>query len=279
MACDQFEAILAIIDKLDPPQRQRKLSNRVALRAVLHVLQNCSTWRAFKSDGIHYTTLQKRFFTWVDKGVFEHVRDQAIHDYCSHNMEGCRTLLTDCTMIKNAAGRDCLGRNHYDRSRLATKMSMICTTDRVPLAYCFVPANVNDVSTVDTVVERLPQILHKDGRRRYIMVGDKGYVMNDEKKASMQQKHRIKMVHPYRRNQTKKNTQKERALLRRRAPVEHVFCRLDKFMRLHIRRDHYIKSFAAFTDLALAILAMEETQKYKKSSWKKHIKDVFSWCV
>jgi transposase len=64
---------------------------------------------------------------------------------------------------------------------------------------------------------------------------------------------------PAKRNSLNKvRTKKERAQLRRMHCIENLFCRLDKFKRLHVRRDKSIASFEAMHQLAFCLLVINK---------------------
>ena len=79
-------------------------------------------------------------------------------------------------MINNIHGRDCVGKNHYDRNRLGTKMSCIVDRNRIPLSITFYRANYNDSLTTISSVNSMNCPIKKDRRTRTnILVCDKAY--------------------------------------------------------------------------------------------------------
>ncbi len=156
-------------------------------------------------------------------------------------------------MIKNYKGIDCKGRNHYDRNRQATKISIICDQNKVPVSVSFYGANIHDTKTIDESIKNINQNIFTDKRRVINIVGDKGYIINDGHKKIIYNRHKINIVTPYRKNQNKKNTKYERQILKDRYKVEHLFNDLDKFKYIKDRQNKYIKYYESFVYLALLI--------------------------
>ena len=91
------------------------------------------------------------------------------------------------------------------------------------------------------------------------MIGDKGYVSHAVAEAL--KKRGFKLLTPAKRNAIKrKRTKKERDQLRRRHSIENFFCRLDKFKRLHVRRDKTIVAFEATHQLAFCLLIINKME-------------------
>ena len=76
-------------------------------------------------------------------------------------------------MIKNIQGVDCVGKNPTDRGRLASKLSVICDCDQVPVSACFFPANKSDVTTTIDTVDSIACKIRKDNRYHNTLVADK----------------------------------------------------------------------------------------------------------
>ena len=120
-------------------------------------------------------------------------------------------------------------------------------------------ANVHDVKTIETSLQGLSCKIRHDRRFKVNLVGDKGYIINPTKKDDMLRTHKMKLVTPYRSNQTIQSEAKtpyDRLLLKQRYKVEHLFCRLDKFIRLRSRVDRYIDNYKAFNLIAMTSITI-----------------------
>jgi transposase len=71
---------------------------------------------------------------------------------------------------------------------LATKLSVICDQDQIPVSACFYPANVTDVTTTIQSVNEVECNVRKDGRYSNVLVGDKGCISTAVKEALRQRR-------------------------------------------------------------------------------------------
>ena len=257
-----IEAISAVIDRLDPPKRSRKLSNQKVVESVCLLLHKGIAWRDLRLFGVSYSAVYKRYHSWVRRGVFKAAWSTLLQEYSATRLAAdahwFKELFIDSTMIKNVYGVDGLGKNPTDRGRMATKLSVICDQDQIPVSACFFPANVTDVTTTIQSVNEVECNVRKDGRYSNVLIGDKGYISTAVKEALRQR--RICLLTPAKKNaKHKKRSTLERARLKRRHCIENLFCRLDKFKRLHLRQDRCVCCFEAMHQLAFCMLILRKT--------------------
>lgn len=267
MNSQHLDAISSIIDTLDPPKRSRKLSNRKVIELVCLLLHKGMAWRDLKLFDVSYSAVYKRFHNWVRRGVFKMAWSKLLHKYSASRLttdvHWFKELFIDSTMIKNVCGVDGLGKNPTDRGRMATKLSVICDYDQIPISACFFPANVTDVTTTIQSVDAVECSVRKDGRYSNVLIGDKGYISTVVKEALRQR--RICLLTPAKKNaRNKKRNKLERSRLKRRHCIENLFCRLDKFKRLLLRQDRCICCFEAMHQLAFCVLILRKTSEKKR---------------
>jgi len=154
-------------------------------------------------------------------------------------------------MIKNYKGIDCLGRNHYDRNRKGTKLSIVCDKNKIPLSVSFYGSNIHDTKTIDNTLKNINTEIFADRRKTINIVGDKGYIINNEHKKIIYNRFKINLITPYRKNQNKKNTNNEKQILKKRYIVEHLFNDLDKFKYIKDRHNKFLQYYESFLFLAL----------------------------
>jgi transposase len=257
--------IVNIVNELDPPVRKRRLTNEDALAAIYFMLRTGVPWRDVQifTRNCSASAVYKRYRSWVASGVFEKVWKELVKHYSEQRIRSdanwFHDLFIDTTMIKNVGGVDGLGKNPTDRGRLATKMGAIVDSAGIPVAIEFFSANRNDVTTaLDTVAAigcpiRPEGWLGPDKRFKNTLVGDKGYVskkLRDALKPSG-----IRMLTPNKKNsRCKKMHHDDRVRLRRRLKVENLFCRLDKFKKIHCRHEKSLAAFRALTYFACAMM-------------------------
>jgi len=147
-----------LIDAYDPPKRYRKVKTSVVLNCVLNVL-NGWTWRDIRKMNICPSTIYRRFKLWTKNNILKNVWIHLLKEYSEKKLRGnplhFKELFIDSSMIKNISGHECLGKNPTDRGRQATKLSVICDTNQVPISACFYPANKSDISTAMETVESI----------------------------------------------------------------------------------------------------------------------------
>jgi putative transposase len=207
-----------------------------------------------------FHAVYKRFRRWKELGAFEKIWIHVVNEYSDqqliNDVNWFKTLFIDSTMIKNVGGCDELGKNPSDRGRLATKMSIICDVDEIPISCSFYPANKNDILTVEESVEKIACRIKWDGRIVNTIAGDKAYVSR-----TISQKlrnHNIRLISPPKKRSPRVLSNSDKTILKSRCKIEHVFCRLDKFRRIHCRHEKNLNSYAALNFLAMAIIVCKK---------------------
>lgn len=255
-----IDLIVALIDALDPPKRRRKVSNREAFDVICIVLHTGLSWRSLTE--LKFTdrpfAVQKRFRRWVQTGVLETVWKQVLSTYSASRLRNdahwFKELFIDSTMVKNICGEDGTGRNPTDRGRQATKVSVICDNDMVPVSCCFFPANIHDTKTLVQTVAAIGCPIKRDGRYGNVLIGDKGYVSKELVRTLALDK--IKLLTPTKQNarHRPKMTQADKGRLKRRHKIENLFCRLDKFKRIHNRMERKVAQYSGFLNVAMILI-------------------------
>ena len=252
--------VLSIIETLDPPLKKRKVENSFCMEQILKLLKKGLGWRDCGTKEASYSTLYKRFASWNSKGVFKQVWKCLLDLYVEKKLRASKTwfktLFIDSSMIKNIRGSDCKGRNHFDRNRYATKISIVCDKKGTPVSSSFYPANLHDVNTLETSLKRIDLDLLPDKRCLYTLVGDKGYIISHEKKEHLRFCYRTRMLTPFRKNQNKKLNKNEIGLLKNRLVIEHLFNKLDTFKKIKTREERWLNTYEGLNYLAIAILTV-----------------------
>jgi transposase len=156
-------------------------------------------------------------------------------------------LIADTSYVKNVHGRDVLGRNHTDRGRNATKVSLISDSRSVPIALAFHRGNRNDCRTLAHIlaVAARKSCCIEDHRSLH---ADKGY----DSTACRNACRRFGLDAFIPRKGTSESWNDVRYA------VEVSFSRFDKFRRIILRYDFSITSFKSFHFLAAACLVARE---------------------
>ena len=177
--------IISTIDSLDIQKRTRKLSTKDALECILYLYKTGIQWRYVPFDNVHYTTLYKRFIKWCRLDVFKNLWAQFLNIYTKRKMtidkSWFKVLIIDSTSIKNVSGVDYIGYHPKEPSKKATKVSVLCDKAKVPVALEFFPANIHDVKTIKSTLDKLTSFkMLKDKRHKQTLLGDKGYITKEK---------------------------------------------------------------------------------------------------
>jgi len=220
---------IQFIDMKSTNKRRYKYSTEYCLQQICYVLQTNVSWKYLFTD-CHYSTIFKRFQYWTRLGIFESFYEHILTLYVSKQLTNdpshFKTLYIDGSMIKNRRGVDYTGCNHYDRHRQATKINVICDNNEVPLVAVFTPANISDnVSIEPCLIKLKTERLRLNNKYNHILVGDAGYIKSKKFKDDLYNQYKVKLVHPYRNNQTcneqdKLNVKAEKTKERFQAKIE-----------------------------------------------------------
>lgn len=103
-------------------------------------------------------------------------------------------------------------------------LHLAVSPEGIPLQFTLLPADVDETKVLEEAF--------LDPLRGYEIGTDKGYIVKAEKKAKLWQDLHITLIHPFRQNQLKKNTVREKAFLKKRGVIERVGGWLDGKLRL-----------------------------------------------
>jgi putative transposase len=258
-----------------PVGRPRKLSDDDALNSIFFVLETGCQWRnAPPPPGVSWQTVYDRFRYWTKHNVFEHAFNDLVKWYLkvSPRVRGGNrdVLCVDTTYVKNVFGLrgEVLGRNHTDRGRLATKVSMACDSTGTPICFRFHPGNRNDIRTLgcllDEGVRKLKTVNFPTQFRS--LYGDRGY--DSANCRSIAQGHGLDTVIPRRRSggapaRMRGVVEEQEAT---RYVVEQTFGIFDLFRRLKVRYDGLAPTFKSFHFMAAGLIGGQRMGKQVKSA-------------
>ena len=250
--------------------RPQKLSDEGALESIFHVLETGSQWRSARTPpGVKWQTVYDRFRKWSSHGVFEKSFHDLVKWYLkvSPRTRGGRkdSICVDTTYVKNVFGRkdQILGRNHTDRGRKATKVSIACDSKGTPLCFRFHPGNRNDIRTLGCLFEEGVRKLKsvKFPSQFKEVFADRGY--DSENCRSIVRSHGLEPEIPKRSRRGQGQGHVRRDINRRwrvdegektRYVVEQTFGIFDLFRRLKVRYDGLASTFKSFHFFAAGVL-------------------------
>ena len=203
---------------------------------VFLLLRTGMQWRELRPENASYVTVAQTMHKWIRKGIFENVYAKVLKLYVKHHPP--TYYCVDSSYVKNAYGRDIVGRNPVDRGIKATKFSVITDQNGIAHACHLAPGNIPDVklfgSTLATMLSKLQSLE---------ILSDKGY----DSKANRN----ICRVYGLKDRIARRKCKIGRRMNSKRVVVENIFAWLDKYRRLLYRYE--VKSV---TYLSLSFFAL-----------------------
>lgn len=252
---DFLDEIVSFIDTESTNKRKYKIDNRYCLEQVCYVLTTGICWKDLICPICHFSSIYKRFRYWVKLNIFEKIWVRLNQLYADKQLESdpyhFKTLFIDSSMIKNHLGVGTTGFNHFDRNRKATKLSVICDENKVPMASAFFKAGVADCKTIECTIKAIKSKLRRNKKYRHILAADKGYIINKKDRKDLYSKYGIQLVTPSRKNQIIKTSEIDKMHLKHRYKIENVFCRLDQFKRIKCREERLLECYAELNYIAM----------------------------
>ena len=236
--------LLRVAIQVDAPKsrgRPRALSTIESLDRIMYVCRSGCQWSQLPTDKCSYKTIHRRFINWSKSRLFESAFRNLATAYVAANNNA---LIVDTSFVKNVYGSQVTGRNHTDRGRNATKVSLLCDMRGVPLEVQYHMPNKHDGTTLRHLLDNASQHLNKSLASHRELYADKAY--DSITCRSTCQRHGLIALIPHRGSRDN--------LGARRYIVETVFARLDKFRRVILRYDAKMHSFRSFHSLACCSL-------------------------
>lgn len=209
---------------------------------MFKVLRTGCQWRELASNLVSPKTIHNYFRRWSEAGIFK-TAYQKILAYVRRQKPDLYYAV-DSTLIKNIGGRNCLGGNHADRGRNASKISVIVNNNGIPLNIKIFPGNRHDSILFRSTIENsLVRLTH-----RLPVHADKAYDNRPCRKV-LQDNHLNDAI-------LKKRVYNSPILQKNRLVVEHFFAWLKMYRRLILRYDHKVSNYLAFVYLASSSIAL-----------------------
>lgn len=146
-----FDAIVGLLpERVDTHPlgtHRRRVSDRLCFRGILiRLVTGCSweTVEAILDHQVSDTTLRSRRDEWIEAGVFDRLRDQAIDAYDRIIGLDLSEVALDGSIHKAPCGGEDTGKSPVDRAKLGWKWSIAADTSGIPVGWAIGGANRND---------------------------------------------------------------------------------------------------------------------------------------
>jgi transposase len=215
--------------------RPRALTDKEAFAALFKVARTGMQWREIHSS-VSYATVFRRVQSWAKVGVVMGAYRDTLRTY--NKLVPTRHYCIDSSFKKNVFGRQCVGRNHTDRGRLALKLTVV--TDQAGVVYGMRadPGNRNDVILLQRALESMLTSIES-----LPIYADRGY----DSKANR----RICDAHSLRDRIFRRKTKTTRKENAKRVVVEHTFAWLQQYRRLLLFYEQTPTMYLLFAFVAL----------------------------
>lgn len=230
------------VDVISHRGRPRSLSTIETLERILYVCRTGCQWSQLPLPGcVSYKTVHRRFMEWSRKRVFEDSFKNLSATYVQRQQ---MHLVVDSTFVKNVYGKEVIGRNHTDRGRKATKISLLTDVAGTPLVATYQFPNKHDSTTLKHLLDAAQNVLPHSLSHHSALYADKAYD-SQTCRLTCSLKGLIPMI-PRRRSADRLGSV--------RYVIETTFGRLDRFRRIIMRYDSTIHAFRSFHSLACCCL-------------------------
>jgi transposase len=172
-----FEPLLpATVDDHPLGCHRPRASDRLCFRGILIRLVTGASWvdiEAILDFQVSDTTLRARRDEWIDAGVFEAFKDEALAAFDRIIGLDLDDVALDGSLHKAPYGGEGTGPNPTDRGKLGWKWSVASERHGVPIGWVIDGANRNDVRMLEPTLEAIIRIgLHLDIDTMHL---DRGY--------------------------------------------------------------------------------------------------------
>lgn len=231
--------ILAGAAEAAPPARTgrpRALSDSQVSTLLFKLLRTGCQWRELECGTASFMVVYRRVQLWERMNVIENAYQRALKTYSK--LRPPKRHLMDSSHVRNRHGRQPhTGRNHVDRGRQGTKVSVVTDDARIVYGVHLAPSNRPDVVLLDQTLDS--RWVKLDGIELW---ADRGYDSraNRQRCADRNVKDRI----------FRRKTKTTRMSNAKRVVVEHVFAHLQGMRRLSFRYEQRQEMFRLLFILA-----------------------------
>ena len=163
------DAVWAAVEALLPPHddvhplgcHRPRVADRLCFRGILIRLVTGASWvdiEAILEHQVSDTTLRARRDEWIDAGVFDALKDEALDAFDRIIGFDLDDVALDGSLHKAPYGGDGTGPNPTDRAKLGWKWSVAAEGHGVPIGWAIDGANRNDVRMLEPTLEAVAEL-------------------------------------------------------------------------------------------------------------------------
>ncbi|WP_203962222.1 IS5 family transposase [Actinocatenispora thailandica] len=169
---------------LPAPKRRRQggglrpVDDRAVFTAIVYVLTSGCAWRHLPAEfGVSTPTAHRRFQAWTRAGVWRRLHVAVLDQLGAAGEVDWSRVVADGAVVRAKRGA-LTGRNPVDRGKKGSKIHVLADRTGLPLAVAISAANTHDSLALEPLVQAIPAIRSRRGRRRRRpdkLHADKGY--------------------------------------------------------------------------------------------------------
>ena len=149
------------MDAAPPGGGKNNKPDRLCFWGILIRLVTGCSWVSVESilgRQVSDTTLRARRDEWIAAGVFDQLRDHAMHAYDRIIGLDLREVALDGSLHKAPCGGEGTGPNPTDRAKLGWKWSVATDANGIPIAWAIDGANRNDIKLLGPTLDDVTRI-------------------------------------------------------------------------------------------------------------------------
>ncbi|XXF74899.1 IS5 family transposase [Myxococcaceae bacterium GXIMD 01537] len=218
-----------------PPARRRggrpRADDRACLRGIIFVLKTGIQWEELPCEvfGVSGMTCWRRLRDWHAAGVFSALQRWLLDELGRAGCIDWSRFSVDSSSVRAFQKGAQTGPNPTDRAKAGSKHHLLVDQQGHPLAVALTAANVNDVGMLLPLVDAVPAIKRRRGRRRRPnkLHADKGYASQANRQGLRKRHITPRIARP--------RVDSSQGLGRHRWVVEQRLALLHRFRRLRVR--------------------------------------------
>ncbi|MFI0142094.1 IS5 family transposase [Streptomyces luteogriseus] len=230
---------------------RRRHGDREVLAAIVFVATSGCTWQQLPSAsfGPSGATAHRRFTEWSKARVWAKLHRLVLDELGARSELDWSRCAIDSVNMRALKKGDLTGPNPVDRGKYGSKIHLVTERTGLPLSVGISGANTHDSQALIPLVQGIPPIRSRRGRRRRRpgkLHGDKGYDYDHLRRWL-----RSRGITP---RIARKGTDSSQRLGQHRWTIERTMAWLAGCRRLHRRYERKASHFLAFTSIACTLI-------------------------
>jgi len=250
---------LSVLKMIDPYKksigRPNKYDYNFYIKHIINVTVNGLSWNklglllTMKTD-----LIRKKYNKWSKLNLFTKTNNIILNQYKKNNK--IDSFFIDSTNIVNFSGHLDFGYNIKNKNKKSIKISVLVDHNKIPHLIDISKGSVHDAKIMETIISNKLRY----NKKIFNLVGDKGYIKNEQYIDTIKKSNNITLITPLRINSKNKNiiSTEIKTLLSERHKVEHFFSLLKRgFKRISIINDKILTNYNGFLNIAVSLISLK----------------------